>query len=456
MEAEITKMSIVDILEWKANSMLSVNPEYQRGEVWTKLQKQRLIDSVLRGYPLPLIYLHDKRVEVAGRINESYEVIDGQQRINALSEFRDGRFKLLNPAEESDKRHFPRFIAEQPCEWGGKYFSQLAEVGTDLQGRFLNTKLSVATMQCVPEQARDLFIRLQAGSPLNAQEKLDALPGKVTEFVLRIGGKPQSGYQGNEFFTRVMNMKPSRDRGNTRKLAAQMLMLYLSVREDKRFKSIKASELDEFYYNHLDMDLESLAIVRFEKILDELSQIFAASGVKPLKGHDAIHLMLLCNRLWDDFAPAWKGRLVGAYREFAKGVAEARGKKELDGSETQEVKDFWNYYQMARNRSDQSETIKRRHEIYMRHMIRLLGESLISKDPQRVFSESDREIVWYRDNQQCAHCGGQVSWEDVEIHHKDHHGNGGKTVLANAVLVHKECHRRAFHGQGSRSSPAED
>jgi uncharacterized protein with ParB-like and HNH nuclease domain len=38
--------------------MLVVNPEYQRGVVWTSALKKRLVDSVLRGYPIPLIYLH--------------------------------------------------------------------------------------------------------------------------------------------------------------------------------------------------------------------------------------------------------------------------------------------------------------------------------------------------------------------------------------------------------------
>lgn len=445
MESDIEKMPITNILDLKANSMLAPNHEYQRGEVWTKIQKQRLIDSVLRGYPLPLIYLHDKRVEIGGRISESYEVVDGQQRINALAEFHGGKFKLLDPAKDSEKRHFPRFIAERPCEWGGKHFAQLSE---DLQDKFLRTKLSVATVQCDPKQACDLFIRLQAGSPLNAQEKRDALSGNVTEFVLRVGGKPQSGYSGSDFFTRVMKMKPATDRGKTRQLAAQMLMLYLSIRETGAYKTIKSSELDEFYHNNLDLSLSSPAVVRFEEILDELSRTFVTGRTKPLKGHDAIHLMLLCNSLWDDFTPAWKARLESAHLGFAKGVAEARSKTELDGTESQDMKDFWNYYHMARSRSDQADTIKRRHQIYDAHMTRLLGEGLIFKDPNRVFSEADRERVWYRDNQMCGFCQQPVRWEDVEIHHKVPHGEGGPTILANAVLVHKQCHRPGFHGDG--------
>ena len=56
MELNSEKIKIKDILELKQNNMLSVNPEYQRGAVWKEPQQKKLIDSVLRGYPLPLIY----------------------------------------------------------------------------------------------------------------------------------------------------------------------------------------------------------------------------------------------------------------------------------------------------------------------------------------------------------------------------------------------------------------
>ncbi len=64
--------------------MLKPNPEYQRGVVWTRNQQRKLIDSVMRGYQLPIIYLHDIKKVVANRTNESYEIIDGQQRIESL------------------------------------------------------------------------------------------------------------------------------------------------------------------------------------------------------------------------------------------------------------------------------------------------------------------------------------------------------------------------------------
>lgn len=58
MKAKLERKTVDDLLQWKANKMLTANAEYQRGVVWKDPQRKRLIDSVMRGYPIPLIYLH--------------------------------------------------------------------------------------------------------------------------------------------------------------------------------------------------------------------------------------------------------------------------------------------------------------------------------------------------------------------------------------------------------------
>ncbi len=80
MELNSDKIKIKDLLELKRNNMITVNLEYQRGAVWKDPQQKGQIDSVLRGYPLPLIYLHHKKKMVAGMYREDLEIIDGQQR----------------------------------------------------------------------------------------------------------------------------------------------------------------------------------------------------------------------------------------------------------------------------------------------------------------------------------------------------------------------------------------
>jgi uncharacterized protein with ParB-like and HNH nuclease domain len=66
-------------------NILRVNPEYQRGAVWKEAQQKKLVDSVMRGYPLPLIYLHYKKQNIAGISREDFEIVDWQQRITAIT-----------------------------------------------------------------------------------------------------------------------------------------------------------------------------------------------------------------------------------------------------------------------------------------------------------------------------------------------------------------------------------
>lgn len=231
----------------------------------------KLIDSVLRGYQLPIIYLHYQERTVAGLTQQSYDIIYGQQRITALHDFVEGAFPLY--AIDDKRARFPRFLYDEPCPWGEKDFHGLSE---ELQQRLLNTRLPVAYIETNNNnEVRDLFVRLQSGFPLNAQEKRDSYPGQFTDFILSVGGKPAiTRYPGHPFFQQVLRMKPGRDRGRTRQLAAQIAILFLERRYNnpEHFTDINTKAIDDYYYTHLDFDSESPDCKRLRSILDRLGQ----------------------------------------------------------------------------------------------------------------------------------------------------------------------------------------
>jgi len=70
-----------------------VNRTYQRKLVWTLEEKIRLIDSILKNYPIPLILLVQTE-------RGDYEIIDGMQRLNAIFSFLENGFPI------SDGRYF--------------------------------------------------------------------------------------------------------------------------------------------------------------------------------------------------------------------------------------------------------------------------------------------------------------------------------------------------------------
>lgn len=81
-----------------------VNRRYQRKLVWTLDEKRRFIDSIINGYPVPIVLLAERRASPgAGQ----FEIIDGMQRLNAVFAFIeneyavDGHYFDLNTMAES-------------------------------------------------------------------------------------------------------------------------------------------------------------------------------------------------------------------------------------------------------------------------------------------------------------------------------------------------------------------
>jgi hypothetical protein len=85
-------MSIQSLYRSFRDGTLIVNRQYQRKLVWTVAEKQRLIDSILKDYPLPLFLLADK----GGAPGQPpmLEVIDGMQRLNAIFSYIEHGFLL--------------------------------------------------------------------------------------------------------------------------------------------------------------------------------------------------------------------------------------------------------------------------------------------------------------------------------------------------------------------------
>ncbi len=67
---------------------LTIQPEYQRNYIYAeKNREEAVIDSLLKGYPLGLIYFN--KVD-----EDKFEVLDGQQRITSIGRFTTGKFAI--------------------------------------------------------------------------------------------------------------------------------------------------------------------------------------------------------------------------------------------------------------------------------------------------------------------------------------------------------------------------
>lgn len=436
MKTSQNEMSIMDLVELLKKGMMFPNPEYQRGDVWKEVQQKRLIDSLLRGYTLPLLYLHEKKEEAAGFTRDGLEIIDGQQRLTAIHKYVEGAFRLFDPKTENDEAKFPPFLVEKPCPWAGKYFRELS---SEVQKGLLETTLFLVMIQSDDtNEIRDLFVRLQAGSVLNAQERRDAMPGGMNDFILRLGGKPAiARYPGHDFFKAALGARPGSDRGKTRQLAAQITSLLLAQRSavGANLPDINAAAIDDLYHQNLDFDPSGPEGRRILKVFDFLHRLLGNGKLPPLRAHDAIHAALLVDRLSENFSPVWEEEFSPALDEFLLNLKEASKVEESDPKYK-----YWSQYGVkTRANSDRGETISQRHSFYVEQMLAKMPNTT-QKDPTRHFSEEMRELVYLRQRKSCAECESDVIWSDAEIHHVEEYRDGGKTTLQNAALVHKKCH----------------
>ena len=136
---------------------LTIQPEYQRNYIYADGKKDvAVIESVLKGYPLGLIYFN--RNSEPKFPQTELEVLDGQQRITSLGRFVKNKFAVkINGIEQ--------------------IFDGLNE---GLQRKILDTKLLIYICEGEGENAEDeikeWFKTINiVGVPLNDQEKLNAI-----------------------------------------------------------------------------------------------------------------------------------------------------------------------------------------------------------------------------------------------------------------------------------------
>lgn len=88
----VNKITINNLFKMYDEKKLSVNRRYQRKLVWTLYEKKEFIDTLLRGYPIPLILFASYKYKDTNE--EHTEVIDGLQRLETIFSFIYGKYNV--------------------------------------------------------------------------------------------------------------------------------------------------------------------------------------------------------------------------------------------------------------------------------------------------------------------------------------------------------------------------
>lgn len=164
-----TLYTVSDFISWQKSKTLVLSPSFQRRPVWTPGAKSFLIDTILRGLPIPIIFLRDQKTDLK-TLQAKREVIDGQQRIRTILSF-------ICPAELEDyDEDNDRFVIKKVHnkEFANKGFKDLPN---DLQQRILDYQFSVHVLPSTVDdrEVLQIFSRMNStGVKLNDQELRNA------------------------------------------------------------------------------------------------------------------------------------------------------------------------------------------------------------------------------------------------------------------------------------------
>jgi hypothetical protein len=143
---------------------IELQPNFQRGEVWSRLKNQKLIDSILRDWHVPPIHIIENRD--TGR----QEVLDGQQRLAAIRDFVEDQYPIdgfIEPANSAIE------------SLDGLRFSQLEESWRRRINQFAIRVFRLVEYE--PGEPWELFFRLNQSTRLTGAEERNAFFGPVRD-----------------------------------------------------------------------------------------------------------------------------------------------------------------------------------------------------------------------------------------------------------------------------------
>jgi hypothetical protein len=112
IEYRVRSVSLLNLVNDIRNGRLIPDAYFQRNLVWRDVHKRDFIETILKGYPFPQIFISKGKVDVESMSTVSC-IVDGQQRCNALTGFIDGHLevdgKTYATLSESQKSEFLKY-----------------------------------------------------------------------------------------------------------------------------------------------------------------------------------------------------------------------------------------------------------------------------------------------------------------------------------------------------------
>jgi len=214
-------------LDYENNDNLKYKiPPHQRHGVkdWNLEKKQKLIDSIYKGYPIQGITTSKHIKNIDGNIFECQEIEDGATRLTILQEYYNDNFRYCN-----------------------KYFS---EIESRHQQTFNNYKINIDIMNdASPEDITHAFERLNNGKPLNDSDRYYAMKD-VSPLVIKSIEITKTSYWN------PIIMKTKDFSSKKRKILPELCAIVATIAFGKEYTSVSSKRLFKLYYEKLPQDID--------------------------------------------------------------------------------------------------------------------------------------------------------------------------------------------------------
>jgi hypothetical protein len=370
------------------------DPDWQRGYIWKLKDEQLLIDSILRGLPIPKFYLTQEYDKKKGVI---HYVVDGQQRINGIYRFLTNKF----PVEIDKKR----------C-----YFKDLDK---NQQKEILSYKLNGHFMKDYKQNDINfLFQRInRTGIKLTNMEVWNNKYYKTEVMsMVNLIYDANKAYYEKALYTEenVKRMLPKDDI-----IDLCNCLMHGSVEGGSR------KELEAFLERKKDISVKESASIRskFSKTIGSMKEILSNDDLQSSLFGKRTHFISLFLAI---------SSLMGQYYLLEK--REKLKEDLLDFIEDQPPKYYETIRGGIRQKSARQTRVRLLGKVVSRHGVRL--------DKNRLFPDIMRHRFWSQKNRVCGICGKTIDrYASCALDHKKPWAKGGRTVERNAQLSHAACNK---------------
>ena len=256
MKVTLSSYTIAEYVSQMDQGRIVVNREYQRSDrVWPPAAQSYLIDTILRGFPMPKVALY-QHTDVKNRTT-MHEIVDGQQRSETIRRFYKDQFRIGGPSE-----------------YAGRTLSGL---DPDDQTALLEYSVTCDVfVGATPENIREMFRRMNSYMiPLNNQEKRHAsFQGKYKWFMVEMSSRyaellKQMGVLGERQLVRMADSE----------LVTEVVMALT-----QGITTARKTAIDGFYRSHEESfaahEIEPVLVRAFDTLI-EWPEIHNTALMKP-------------------------------------------------------------------------------------------------------------------------------------------------------------------------------